>query len=188
MIEAIRKRTEVFLKVLDGLPELRYLGDPILRTPTEITSIEEGKEIADKLNKVLLAYRGIAGIGRGLAAPQIGVAKSVFVTYVNNEHQIYINPKIISHSEELNLYRELCLSSGLMSVDIARPQSVTMQWQDELGEGKQRTFEGFEARLIQHEYDHLLGIPNLDKAEPSTIEFVVNDPLKEQLRPLVRKL
>lgn len=119
MIEAIRKRTEVFLKVLDSLPELRYLGDPVLRTPTEITTIEEGKEIGDKLNKTLLAYRGIAGIGRGLAAPQIGIARSVFVTYVNNEHQVYINPKIVEFSEESNLYRELCLSSGLMSVDVA---------------------------------------------------------------------
>jgi len=182
MIEIIKQRTETFIKVLDELPELRYLGDPILRLPTEVATIEEGAGIAERLNSTLLAYRKLAGIGRGLAAPQIGVARSVFVTYVNNEHQVYINPKVLTASSGTNLYRELCLSSGLMSADIRRPESLTMEWYDLSGNRQERVFDGFEARLVQHEYDHLLGIPNLDKAEPHSIEFVINDPLKEQLR------
>lgn len=182
MIEIIKQRTETFSRVLDTLQELRYLGDPILRTPTEVATIEEGVEIASRLNQTLLEYRKLAGIGRGLAAPQIGVAKSVFVTYVNNEHQVYINPKVLAVSGETNLYRELCLSSGLMSADVRRPETMTMEWYDTSGHRQERVFEGFEARLVQHEYDHLLGIPNLDKAEHGTIEFVINDPLKEQFR------
>ena len=164
------------------LPEIRYVGDPILRTPTEVTTIREGADIAKKLHKTLREYQKLTGTGRGLAAPQIGIPRSVFITLINDTLRAYINPKILSISRETNLYRELCLSSGLMSADVRRPEIVTMEWYNLSGQRHEKVFTSFEARLVQHEYDHLLGIPNLDKAEHGSIELVIRDPLTEKLR------
>src|SRR3989344_4131328 len=178
----IKQRTAIFAKVLDRLPEIRYVGDPILRTPTEIATIKEASDIAKKLHNTLREYQKITRTGRGLAAPQIGIARSVFITYVNNKLCVYINPNIVRILRETNLYRELCLSSGLMSADVRRPERVAMEWYNVSGQRHEKVFTSFEARLVQHEYDHLLGIPNLDKAEHGSIEFVIRDPLTEQLR------
>jgi peptide deformylase len=181
--DEIQKRTELFLQVLKKFPEFRYLGDPILRQKTKNVSLKESIRIGHKLGKVLIKYRKIAGIGRGLAAPQIGEAKSVFVTYLNDEIQVYINPKMISKSKKLNRYREMCLSCGTMWADIKRPDKIKLQWKDEAGKIKEKEFSGFVARLIQHEYDHLQGIPNLDIAQTKTLEFVTSNPLSEKIRP-----
>jgi len=178
----IIKRTKLFLKVAEKFPDFRYLGDPVLRKKTKSAAIKEGKEIGQKLGSTLIAYRKIAGIGRGLAAPQIGIQKSVFVTYLNDKIQIFINPKIISKSKKLNYYKELCLSCGNLWGDVVRPDIIVMEWKDSAGKLNSREFTGFEARLVQHEYDHLLGIPNLDKVVSKTIEFVTSDPLQEKLR------
>ena len=110
------------------LPEIRYVGDPILRTPTEVTTIREGADIAKKLHKTLREYQKLTGTGRGLAAPQIGIPRSVIITLINDTLGVYINPKILSISRETNVYRELCMSSGLMSADVRRPEIVTMEW------------------------------------------------------------
>ena len=177
------QRSKLFLQVAQKFPDFCYLGDPILRRKTKLVSIKEGLEIGEKLGLVLIAYRQIANIGRGLAAPQIGISKSVFVTYLNDEVQIFINPKIISKSNKRNRYRELCLSCGFLWGDVVRPDRIVMEWKDKEGKVNRKEFTDFEARLVQHEYDHLLGIPNLDKAENKTIEFVTTNPLREKLRP-----
>lgn len=185
MRDRIKKGLEIFVEVLEKIPELRYVGDEVLRTHAALVSREEGMEIGRKLGKVLVAYREITGWGRGLAAPQIGIKKAVFVTYVGDVLQVYLNPEMVKVSEERNLYRELCISSGLLWCDVARPKDVTMKWLDEKGELREEKFEGVMARLVQHEYDHLQGRVNLDVAEVGTIAFAVGNPLEEKLRELV---
>lgn len=182
MHEQIAEKVSLFSLLLKEVPEMKYLGDPILRTPTQDVSVEKGKEIGEKLGEVLLRLRIIAGYGRGLAAPQIGEDLSVFVTFVDDKLQTYINPKIISHSEETNYYKELCLSSGIMSADIERPESITMEWTDEHGEKHNEEFDGFMARLLQHEEAHLRGIPNIDEASPGAVEIFIGNPFEEKLR------
>ncbi|MDQ3008976.1 MAG: peptide deformylase, partial [bacterium] len=149
-----------------------------LRTPTDDVTVEVGREIGRKLGEILVNYRKIAGIGRGLAAPQIGIAKSVFVTYLDDKLQTYINPKIVVQSDEKNYYRELCLSSGIMWADVERSETITMEWLDESEETHSQEVNGFMARLFQHEESHLRGRPNLDDAVPGTIEVTTRDPLK----------
>ena len=182
MNERIRKQVEVFQKILSEVPELVYLGNPVLRTPTEEANIPEARKISEKLTKTLLKIRNIAGYGRGLAAPQIGINKSVFITYVNDKVQIYINPKITNHSEKTNYYRELCLSSGIMWADIERPESIEMQWTDLEGKKHNQKFDSFLARLFQHEESHLRGVCNLDEAVNGTIEIPTSNPLEEKIR------
>jgi peptide deformylase len=182
MNKVILGRVNTFVRVLNEIPEIKYVGDLVLRQPAQLVEIAEGKIIGDQLGKVLLRYRKIAGIGRGLAAPQIGLNKAVFVTFVDDKLQTFINPRIIEKSKETNFYRELCLSSGIISANVERPELVTMEWTDIEEKKHKEKFEGFPARLYQHEEAHLRGIVNLDEATPKGIEFATFDALKEPLR------
>lgn len=180
--KTIKTEVNQFSRILDTFPEIRYLGDPVLRAKTSEVSLKEGTEIGKKLGDTLINYRKLVGYGRGLAAPQIGLSRSVFVTYVNDEVQTYINPRIIKFSDEKNLYRELCLSCVMMWADVKRYASIVMQWTDSKGQLQEQEATGTLARLWQHEEAHLRGIPNLDRAEPGTMEFALSDPLQEKLR------
>lgn len=171
-----------FEKILKDLPEVRYAGDPVLRQSTREVPVEEGVELGKRLSEVLIKYRNAVGYGRGLAAPQIGENKAVFVTFVDDVLQTFINPKITERSKKTNFYRELCLSSGIMAIDVERPESIIMEWTDERGVSHSGTFDGFLARLYQHEEAHLRGVLNLDEACIGGIEFAVLDPLQEKLR------
>lgn len=182
MLEIMKERIATFNRTLNEIPEIKYVGDPILRQQAELVKIPEGVKIGSQLGKILLRYREIAGVGRGLAAPQIGLSKAVFVTFVENKLQTFINPVMIEKSPETNFYKELCLSSGIMAVDVERPEWVIMKWIDVEGVTHEEKVEDFLARLYQHEESHLRGIVNLDEAAPQGIEFATFDPLKEQLR------
>ena len=182
MNEIIKEKVSVFNSVLNEIPEICYVGDPVLRQQTQTVEVDEGKIISDKLGKTLLHYRKLARTGRGLSAPQIGISKAVFVAFVDNKLETFINPIIIEKSNENNFYKELCLSSGIMSADVKRPDWVVMEWTDIEGLKRKEKIEGFLARLCQHEEAHLRGIVNLDEAIPQGIEFATFDPLKEQLR------
>jgi peptide deformylase len=182
MLKQLISKIEKFKIILRKFPEIRYAGDPVLRQVAKKVSIDAGVNIGKKLGKVLLRYRKEMGSGRGLAAPQIGENKAVFVTFVNDELQIFINPKIVAKSKKTNFYRELCLSSGIMAANVKRSEQITMEWSDEKGKKHKEKFDGFLARLYQHEEAHLRGKLNLDEATEGGIEFALFDPLKEQLK------
>lgn len=181
----IRKRvielTKTFNRALKECPELIYVGNRALRQKTKEVDFKEGLEVAERLKKVLKKYREITRVGRGLAAPQIDESKTVFITYLNDVFSVYINPKIVWQSRKTNCYREGCLSSGTLWADVKRPASIIIRYTDEQDKTQEKKVKGLLARLLQHEYDHLQGIVNLDKALPGSIEFW-RDPLKEKLR------
>jgi peptide deformylase len=171
-----------FQKTLQNFPEVRYAGDTVLRKVAEEAAIKEGVVIGKQLGEVLIRYRTEVGYGRGFAAPQIGMSKAIFVTFVDDQLQLFINPKITKRSKTTNFYKELCLSSGVMSADTERSEWIIMEWFDEKGEHHSKKFDGFLARLYQHEEAHLRGILNIDEACEGGIEFAIFDPLKEKLR------
>ncbi len=178
----IKELTESLRTVLEEIPELVFIGESLLRTKTENVDLEEGLKVGNKLIGVLSKYRNLVGFGRGLAAPQIGESKSVFITFVDDKFKVYINPQIVDKSDKSNLFRESCLSCGSISADVKRPEAITLRYMNESGEVLEERYDSFLARLIQHEYDHLNGVVNIDIAETGSIEFALNDPLKEQLR------
>jgi peptide deformylase len=182
MTKDIRQRVEMFKTILDRIPDIRYAGDPILRQMTHLATQEEGVGIAERMRSVLLKYRKVTGWGRGLAAPQIGENKSVFITFVDDRFDVFINPRIVEQSDKTNFYKELCMSAGIMAADVERPDWIVMEWDDEKDEKRSERFDGFKARLYQHEEAHLRGRLNLDDAALGGIEFVTFDPLKEQIR------
>lgn len=182
MSKEVIQLADKFLHISKMFPEVVYAGDPVLRTETERVSTEEGIEIGKTLGKILLRYRGVAGYGRGLAAPQIGIRKAVYVTFVNDQLNTVINPVIEEKSNSTNFYRELCLSSGILSADVERPDAIVLSFDNETGERVKQEYDGFLARLHQHEEAHLRGVLNLDEAVTGGIEFATFDPLKETLR------
>ena len=169
-------------KIIETIPELTYVGNEVLRTKTTNVSLEEGLVVGKKLIETLLKYRELTGLGVGLAAPQIGSSVNVFVTHVNNVSKIYINPSIIKTSEEKNTYKECCLSSGHFWCDVERSKTITISYTNEEGNIVTEELTERPARLVQHEYDHLQGIVNLDKAIIGTIDYRFGDPKEQKLR------
>lgn len=185
MLENIQKLKDLNLKstsIADQLPTITYVGDPVLRQKADAVSFEQGMTTANELADILLAYRALVGSGRGLAAPQIGYAQAVFVTYVDDTIQIYLNPQLSITNTATNLYKECCISSNHLWCDVERPSEVTLTYTDRNNQLLTAKFDGFMARLIQHEYDHLQGLVNLDKAIPGTVGYCFGDPLQEKLR------
>ena len=110
--------------------------------------------------------------GVGIAAPQIGISKKMFCIATFDEkgdfhNYCVINPKIISHSEELIAAEagEGCLSVKKRSVEVKRPSKITVEALNEKGEKITFTAEHFYAREICHEVDHLDGILIVDREE-----------------------
>jgi peptide deformylase len=175
---------QIIIKTLEACPNIVLVGtgDPVIRQKTQPVSLERGIEIGEELKSTLKKYREIAGYGRGLAAPQIGKNESVFVTYVDDKFKAYINPKVLERSKDFYLYREGCLSCAYTTADVKRPRSITIEYMDEGGSIVKDEVNGFLARLLQHEYDHLEGVLNIDVAEIGGLSPMFFDPLKEGLR------
>lgn len=169
-------------KVMDQVPNLKFWGDPVLHTKTTFSSFEEAFKVCEELERSLRIIRELTGFGRGIAAPQIGSLERCFVTFVEDEYQYFINPTIESSSSETNWYREMCLSISPVRVDVERPREITMSYMDKEGKQHTKTFDTFWARLIQHEYDHLEGILNVDRADPKDMDMNVSNLTKETLR------
>ncbi len=185
IIKRMEERHKMLRIVLNECPEVILTGssDLVLRTKTNEVPLEEGIEIGNKLQKILEKYRKISGVGRGLAAPQIGLNKSVFVTYVDNVFKTYINPVIMEYSEDFYCYKELCLSCVYTVADVKRPRSIVIEYTNEKGERVTDKVDSFLGRLLQHEYDHLQGTLNIDVAEKGGLsDSLFLDPLKEELR------
>ena len=114
------------------------------------------------LGKEMLKFMHISG-GIGLAANQIGLRHRVFVMDVDTNPRIFFNPTIVSVGNTLLPYLEGCLSYPNESVELDRPESVVLAFQDAYGQQLTESFVGLEARVIQHEVDHLDGITMHDR-------------------------
>ena len=114
--------------------------------------------------------------GCGLAAPQIGKNIRLFVVDCSawgeedetckDYRRAFINPEIYEVSEETDLFNEGCLSLPGLHEEVRRPIAVRMRYLDENFEEHDGLFEGFRARVIQHEYDHLEGKVFTDRLSP----------------------
>ena len=106
-----------------------------------------------------------AAPGVGLAAVQVGVPRRVFAADVANKESeeqtktplFFINPEILSASEERSTYEEGCLSIPDYYADVERPAKVRVRYLDRNGQSEEMEAEGLLATVLQHEYDHLNG-------------------------------
>lgn len=118
---------------------------------------------------VAMARTMYAAPGVGLAAPQVGVLKRVIVYDISEEgHELIAlcNPRIVEHSEECDVSDEGCLSLPGIAVPVERSCAVTCEALTLDGRPVRIDAEGFHARVLQHEIDHLDGVLIIDRATP----------------------
>jgi peptide deformylase len=145
-----------------ALRHVRKLGDPVLRTaalPVERFDDELKREV-ERMGTLMNDALGI-----GLAANQVGVLHRLFVYRVNAEDPVtaVANPVIERKSEESEAAEEGCLSLPGVHVEVERPAEVILRGQDADGDELVIEASGLEARVIQHELDHLDGVLILDR-------------------------
>ncbi len=137
---------------------LREKSKPI----TQITKAH--KKLVKDMEKTMIKQSGI-----GLAAPQVGVNIRLLVARLNsntdNELSIHmINPEITTCSDEKVVAEEGCLSLPKQWGDVERSKEIHVRFQDIRGDSRSLRLEGLNARVIQHEIDHLEGVLFTDKA------------------------
>jgi peptide deformylase len=141
---------------------IRRLGDPVLKS--KATPVDR---FDDSLRNQVQRMAGIMSdaIGVGLAAPQLGVSQRLLVYRVGMEAPVIVlaNPEIEWESEERDTLEEGCLSIPGIQVDVERPVHVRVRATDEEGGARLVEASGLEARVIQHEIDHLDGVLILDR-------------------------
>ncbi len=139
---------------------INTLGDPVLRCPSKNADFQsyDIKEIVDKMWATLKDVRGL-----GLAGPQIGILKRVFVYDLGEGHEVMINPEIVWQSEETVEDTEGCLSIPGNEMKVSRAAKIRIKGLDLSGEEREIEAEGLTARVFQHEMDHLNGVMIIDR-------------------------
>ena len=136
-------------------------GDPVLRRGCDPVR-NFNKELHDLLDDMKVTVR--AENGAGLAAPQIGVSLRVVVIDVQEGFYELINPEIVAFKGE-QVGPEGCLSVKGKQGTVRRPAKVKAEYRDRNGKKHKLTAEGFFARAVCHELDHLNGVLYIDKAD-----------------------
>ncbi|MGH7974784.1 MAG: peptide deformylase [bacterium] len=134
---------------------VRLYVDPILHKPCElITDFTTLDNIVSDMVETMLEYRGV-----GLSANQVGVNKNLAVLYIENKTKIIVvtNIKILRYNKEANILNEGCLSCPGITIPIRRYTEVEIEAQRLNGETFTLKLNDFDARILQHEYDHLCG-------------------------------
>lgn len=162
------------------LPIVAY-GDPVLKKEAE--EIDKDYPELDKLIADMFETM-YAASGVGLAAPQIGKSIRIFIVDgspfaedeededdpraegMENFKKVFINPIIEEENGEEWGFHEGCLSIPKIREEVFRQEKVTISYYDENWNLKEETYEGYSARIIQHEYDHIDGVLFTDHLSP----------------------
>jgi len=140
--------------------EIKKYPDPILKQ-----KCQEVEDIDNEVLKLISEMKKIVteADGAGLAAPQVGVPRRMIVIQTEDGPQAFINPKIISKSKEVETMEEGCLSFPGIRLNIKRAKGVLIEALDTDGKVIQVEAKNIQARIFQHEIDHLDGILFIDR-------------------------
>lgn len=144
-----------------AIRKIVQIGDEVLRKKCfEVTDFgPKTKQLLDDMRETLIKAQGA-----GLAAPQVGVLRRIFIVDADGEYYEMINPIIVEQSGS-QYGVEGCLSVVGKWGDVRRPKKVTVKYQDRNGVERTLFAEDFLAKAICHEYDHLNGVLYVDKAD-----------------------
>lgn len=142
--------------------DIRTFGDPVLTSVAEQVENIDGKVV--RLSQAMLQAMYQAP-GLGLAAPQIGVQKQIFVYDIDGTPVTLINPRIVESRGEW-VYDEGCLSIPGLYVEMLRPKELLLEALDLSGNTIQIEADELLARLFQHELDHLNGVLMFERMTP----------------------
>ena len=173
------------------LPIVAY-GDPILKQRAkEISSSSKDLEILLKnMWETMYAANGV-----GLAAPQVGKSLRLFIVdgspfsveasltedeknELKGFKKVFINPKILQKSDDLENFNEGCLSIPDVRGDVTRPTTIKIKYQNQYFKEITEHISGLPSRIVQHEYDHLEGILFTDKLSALKKKLLKNKLLK----------
>lgn len=168
------------------LLEIAQLGQPVLRertteVPREQIAAPAFQEFLQQMHETLEHEKGA-----GLAAPQVFISLRVFLAGIlpaTEEDgplgiEVFINPKLMPLTDEKAKAWEGCLSFPEFVVLVPRLKAVRVEYLNVNGEPMVRDLDGFAARVVQHEFDHLEGILTIDRAE-STLDIIKASELEE---------
>lgn len=155
-----KEQAELDRRQREAQKEIRVLGDPVLREhAVEVVVFDRSlRKLAKRMLKIMYDAPGI-----GLAAPQVGVLQRLIVYDVDDIPRVLVNPVLAEFSEEVEEVDEGCLSVPGLTMPVIRPIRVRVIGFDANGEPLDFWAEGVEARVIQHENDHLEGVLIVDR-------------------------
>ena len=142
-------------------PDLRVTCSSVKFIPDDF------EETLADMFETMIAHRGV-----GLSAPQVAIEKRFFIYTLDlesTEFSVVINPVITARSG-VSIAEEGCLSYEGYTAQVERAFQITVKYQDENFRKIERTIEGWEARIFQHEMDHLDGILFIDRMEKGTLK------------------
>jgi peptide deformylase len=167
---------------------IHYYGHPILREkakPVEALT-EEVLSICKSMVDTMLSMSNCIGF----AGPQLGISLRIFVireektladgSYYFEEPEVIINPVLFSPSKEMETMVEGCMSLPDFHVEVTRPSSICVRYQNLKGEFVEEKLQGFRARMFMHENDHLNGVLIVDRMDPKERKKV--DPILKEMK------
>lgn len=156
-IEIFSLLTEIHPALKSRLPDFDFANPPV-----------NASEFASSLVETCKKHNGL-----GLSANQCGYNYRVFVMGSGDEYVAFFNPKIISVSEETIRMEEGCLSYMDLFLNIERPSTIEVEYQDFTGTTKTAKFAGLTARCFQHELDHMNGIVYTVHMKPLALQMAI---------------
>ena len=152
--------------------EIVKYGTPVLRQVAQSVKriTKETQDLIRRMERVMRDAKGL-----GLAAPQIGVSERVIVYDTGEGIQVLINPQIISMRGEQLDPPEGCLSIPGLQGQVKRAMEIKVKGYDAKNKIIVKKMNELEARVIQHEIDHLDGVLFIDRVDPDTLEWVWGD-------------
>ena len=165
-----------------GIRKILTEPDPILRQKSLEVEIVD-KDLQNLMDDMLLTMYSAPGIG--LAAIQVGVPKRVIVIDLSRQEEkknpmFFINPKIISKSEQTSTYEEGCLSLPGHFAEIERPAECEINFIDYNGKKKEIKADGLLSTCIQHEVDHLDGVLFIDYLSKLKKDMIIKKLVKHK--------
>lgn len=153
---------------------LAYYGDPILRQKCAlIEEINDNvRQLINDMIETMTAQKGV-----GLAAPQVHQNLAIFLTcppvkdledpekWAPGELKVFINPKIISYSDDTSTYGQGCLSIPKVYGDVTRPFKIVVTATNLNGESFTEEFTDYAAQVVMHENDHINGVLFIDRLD-----------------------
>ena len=146
-----------------ALAQIRQYGDPVLRMKAnEVVEVDDDvRRLVERMTSLMEDAQGV-----GLAATQVGVLRRLFV-FVNGDDgpQAVVNPTVVERAEETDSDEEGCLSLQGVKVPVERSVRVVVEGLDANGKPVRYELEDYDARVVQHELDHLDGVLIIDRTD-----------------------
>ena len=163
--ELDQEAAEKLLRRQIALSQVRQYGDPALRMRAQEVERfdDELRALAERMTALMHEAEGI-----GLAATQVGIVRRFFVCTLEGEDRAIANPRIVNAGGKTETDDEGCLSLGEVRVPVERPTEVTLEGFDLDGNLVRFDLEGLQARVVQHELDHLDGTLTIDRTDPES--------------------